>query len=78
MMLEIRLYATLRRYAAVDKDGAVAVNFTEGMTVEDLFVLLDIPAAEVKLAMVNGKSAEFTEVLAITDRVGLFPPVGGG
>ena len=43
-----------------------------------LLAKLAIPAGEVKIAMVNGVSAELTQVLAAGDRVGLFPPVGGG
>ena len=77
MMLDIRLYATLRQYGA-DKSGAVAVDVPEPLTVEQLLAKLAIPAAEVKIAMVNGVSAELNQVLAAGDRVGLFPPVGGG
>ena len=77
MMLDIRLYATLRQYGT-DKMGAVVVDVPEPLTVEQLLNKLAIPAAEVKIAMVNGVSAELTQVLAAGDRVGLFPPVGGG
>lgn len=77
MMLDIRLYATLRKYGAV-KSGAITVDVPESLTVRQLLAKLAIPAAEVKIAMVNGVSAELTQVLAARDRVGLFPPVGGG
>ena len=78
MKLKIRLYATLRRYGNPDKEGMVEVDFSDGMTIEKVFALLDIPPAEVKLAMVNGRSAEFGDTLSVEDRIGLFPPVGGG
>jgi sulfur-carrier protein len=40
--------------------------------------MLGIPPGEVKLRFVNGKQAKDDQVLAEGDRVGLFPPVGGG
>ena len=77
MMLDIRLYATLRQYGT-DKSGAMTVDVPEPVTVGQLLDKLAIPASEVKIAMVNVVSAEVTQVLAAGDRVGLFPPVGGG
>ncbi len=78
MMLEVRLYATLRRYAVDRTDGVVTIDLPEGATVGELLDGLGIPADEVKLAMVNGIHAEVWRVLIASDRIGLFPPVGGG
>lgn len=78
MMLEVRLYATLRRYAIDRTDGVVTIDLPEGATIGELLDGLGIPADEVKLAMVNGIHAEVGRVLATSDRIGLFPPVGGG
>lgn len=47
-------------------------------SVNELMAHLGIPAAEVKLIFVNGLSVEGTHILTEGDRVGLFPPVGGG
>ena len=49
-----------------------------GATVEHLLDNLDIPVAEAKLVFVNGKKAPLTAVLSDGERVGIFPPVGGG
>ncbi len=78
MMLEVRLYATLRRYAVDRTDGIVTIDLPEGATVGYLLDGLGISADEVKLAMVNGIHAEAERVLIASDRIGLFPPVGGG
>lgn len=50
----------------------------DGGTVSDLMEHLNVPASEVKLIFVNGVIVEPTQPLADGDRVGLFPPVGGG
>lgn len=79
MQLEIRLYATLRQYAP---PGAVAGVFPlvlpEGKTVDALAETVGICPDKVHMRMVNGIGVTGTHVLHDQDRVGLFPPVGGG
>ncbi len=50
----------------------------EGTTVEMLMQMLGIPDDSVKLIFVNGKMQDKTYSLKDNDRLGLFPPVGGG
>jgi molybdopterin converting factor small subunit len=51
----------------------------EGTTVQKLLEKeLGGPPGEVKTVFVNGASRSFDHVLADGDRVGIFPPVGGG
>jgi sulfur-carrier protein len=57
-------------------EGVLALP--EPIDVAALVSMLDIPPEEVKLIFVNGKRADTDQVLAEGDRVGLFPPVGGG
>ena len=38
----------------------------------------NVPAEEVHILMVNGTNVTFEYILNENDRVGLFPPVGGG
>jgi molybdopterin converting factor small subunit len=75
MRLEVKLYATL---AAHLPDEADSYPGKEGMTVLDLMNRLGIDPAKVKLIFVNGLKKDPDEKLTDGDRVGLFPPVGGG
>lgn len=77
MKVEVRLYATLRRYAA-DSGGVMTAELAEGTTVAGLMARFGIDPAQVHLFMVNGTHAEPQRQLRDGDRVGLFPPVGGG
>ncbi len=49
-----------------------------GATVADIVANLDLPKEQVKLIFINGRKAELSTVLQEGDRLGLFPPVGGG
>ena len=77
--VHVRLYATLRRYRpGLGLGEAEAVELAEGTTLGQLIQQLDLPEDEVKVVFVNGISREIDHVLADGDRVGIFPPVGGG
>lgn len=78
MVLEVRLYATLRRYAPNSLNGVISLNVSERITVLELVKQLKIDPTEIHLIMINGLGREFDELLTDGDRVGLFPPVGGG
>ena len=78
MILQVRLYATLRQYAPDSPHGALTVELPDGAKVSTIFDALAIPAEEVRLVMINGVDREFDAVLSPHDRVGIFPPVGGG
>ena len=75
IQIEIKLFVTLAAYAPEN-----AGNFTvqEGTTVEMLIRELTIPEETVKLIFVNGRKQDTAYVLQSGDRLGLFPPVGGG
>lgn len=49
-----------------------------GMTAGELAVHLKLPANQVKLIFINGRKCPPDTVLKETDRIGIFPPVGGG
>ncbi|EAX47197.1 thiamineS protein [Thermosinus carboxydivorans Nor1] len=78
MVIEVRLYATLRRYSPASATGIVMVDVPDGITVDELLAEMEIDRHEVKMIMVNGMHSDGNRVLADGDRVGLFPPVGGG
>lgn len=78
MVVEVHLFATLRRYMPSNPSGVITVDVPEGISVRDLATYLKIDPAEVHLVMVNGIGRGLEEVVKSGDRVGLFPPVGGG
>jgi molybdopterin converting factor small subunit len=78
LKIEVRLYATLRAFIPEALNGILSINMSEESTVEDLLNQIQIDKNEVHMLMVNGTSSSFTQILREGDRVGLFPPVGGG
>jgi sulfur-carrier protein len=79
MLLEVRLFATLREYAPQEAvAGVFSVTLPDGGTVGTLLDAIGISAKKVHMRMVNGAGVEDGYALKDKDRVGLFPPVGGG
>lgn len=74
--IHLKLYATLQRQ--LPADAADGFEIDPGTTVEQLLGLLEIPVSEAKLVFVNGKIASPKTSLTGGERVGIFPPVGGG
>ncbi len=73
--IELRLFATLTRYTPPTPESFRVARAT---TVEGLLSELGIPREETKLIFINGKKHELDYELSKGDRVGIFPPVGGG
>ena len=79
MVVEVRLYATLREHAPPESSaGVFSMTLPEDSNISTLLAMLAIEPAKVHLRMVNGVSAGLETVLKEYDRIGLFPPVGGG
>ncbi len=79
MRIEVNLYATLKRYMENGHDGKPSVlEISEGTRVKDVIQKLKIPSDSVKLIFINGVHAKRDTILKDGDRLGLFPPVGGG
>ncbi|SDE42464.1 MoaD/ThiS family protein [Sporomusa acidovorans] len=77
MVVEVRLYATLRRYTTIP-NGVIIVDVPDGSTVLDLVETMKIDPAEIHLIMINGVGCDLDRTVNSGDRIGLFPPVGGG
>lgn len=78
MRVELRLFASLRRYLP-DNDGSNSImEVGEGTTIQGLLDRLDIPPDIPKLIFLNGTHARADTVLKDGDRVGVFPPIAGG
>jgi sulfur carrier protein ThiS len=79
MPVQVFLSTTLRgRFPDYDAHKGVILNIEKDATVEDLLRVLGIPVMDVKIIMVNGRSAEPSQPLKGDERIGLFPPMGGG
>ncbi len=75
MKIQLKLFANLRAYTP---DDAEAYPITPGMTVREIVDHLKIPLKDAKLIFINSKRKELETPLTDGDRVGIFPPVGGG
>lgn len=73
--IDLRLFATLHH---LTPENAATFTIRPGMTIGELIRNLDIPESEVKVVFVNSRRREFDFTLNPGDRVGIFPPVGGG
>lgn len=73
--IDLNLFVTLAKYMP---PAGPRLRIEEGTTLGELADMLSIPRDQVKLAFVNGKKQPFGTVLSRNDRVGFFPPVGGG
>jgi len=79
MRIEVNLYATLKRYMENETGGkSSAIDVEDGVGVKDIIQKLKIPGNLVKLIFINGVHAKKDTILKDGDRLGLFPPVGGG
>lgn len=79
MEVTVNLYATLTRYHPEEGSReAFKVDLPEGATLEDLYRKMGIEEGEVKKAFIRHKSRLPDYTLEDGDRVGIFPPVGGG
>ena len=77
--VEVRLYATLRKYSPETGIGEPLIQqMPEGSRLADLLVRLGVPKSEVKTAFVNNRHQDEDYRLRDGDRVAFFPPVAGG
>ena len=73
-MIEVRLFATLR-------EGRGKVQHLDAANISvagDIVNLLEIPAEEVAILLINGFHQKPETPVKAGDVVALFPPVGGG
>ena len=73
--IDLKLYATLNKFIPASADK---FPVKEGDTVLSLIEKLGIPRKEAKLIFIDGVKREIDTVLKGGERVGIFPPVGGG
>ena len=73
--INLKLFATLQKFMPTSAD-----NYTieAGATIQRLLDELEIPQGKAKLIFINGVKADLNTALNGGERVGIFPPVGGG
>lgn len=64
--------------AGYDPVKGFEVEVEGGSTVAEVCTKVKIPIHNIKVAFVNGKSQKLDYILQGEERIGLFPPVGGG
>ena len=74
--IEIKLFASLKKYLPADSARCCTVE--PGTPLSVLFDQLCIPKDEVKLIFINGVKEDASVLLNGDERVGVFPPIGGG
>ncbi len=73
--IQLKLFADLSRFMP---SGGEQVAVAPGTTVADLLRRLGLPAEKAKLIFIDGAQADLSATLQGGERVGVFPPVGGG
>ncbi|MCF8127844.1 MAG: MoaD/ThiS family protein [Deltaproteobacteria bacterium] len=74
--IDIRLFASLKKY--LPADAAYRYPVEPGTPLSLVLDRLGIPKNEVKLIFIDGAKENADFLLQGGERVGVFPPIGGG
>ena len=73
--IQLKLYASLKQLTPAAAD---AYPIEPGLRIDHLLEQLGVPPLKAKLIFVNGVKKQLSTLLFGGERVGIFPPVGGG
>ncbi len=73
--IQIKLYANLKQFAPSSADN---YPVEKGMTIRHLLEKLKISPDKIRLIFINNVKGELDSILKGGERVGIFPPIGGG
>ena len=73
--IQLKLFAGLEAYNPPSADH---FEIDAGISVEELLARIEIPIDKARLIFINGIKADLNTKLEGGERVGIFPPVGGG
>lgn len=77
--VEVRLYASLRKYHPnPGSSEATVITMDDKAKLGNLLDKFKIPRQEIGILMVNGKWQKESYLLQDGDRIGIFPLIGGG
>ncbi len=79
MRVQVKLFATLRKYMPAGTSGdTLTVDVADGATVGDVVAALGIPAEHARMAVVAGQQLDLAARVPVGAEVNLFPPLAGG
>lgn len=73
--IELRLFADLNE---LKPENSLNYQIQEGTNIKQLIIELGITEERAKIIFINGRKKDVGYSLKHKDRVGIFPPVGGG
>ena len=73
--IQIKLFADLNAHTPLSADN---FSIESGTTVRRLLADIQIPAEKVRLVFINNVKRDLDSILRGGERVGIFPPIGGG
>ena len=73
--IQLKLFATLREFEPPSSENYI---IEQGISIRELLEQLDLPPTKARLIFINGIKADLAATLEGGERVGIFPPVGGG
>ena len=73
--IQIKLFASLQPFMPPLGEK---YRIDPGISIRNLLEKLNIPQEKAKLIFIDGVKANLSSTLAGGERVGIFPPVGGG
>ena len=73
--VQIKLFAGLQQFTPPASDN---YRIEPGIKISNLLEQLNIPKEKAKIVFINGVIAKHTATLNGGERIGIFPPVGGG
>jgi molybdopterin converting factor small subunit len=76
-VIEVRLFATLPMRSQKGRKQ-FEVEPHPGLSVRDVIAGEGLDESEIHLVMINGSHGTLDSPLSDGDRLGLFPPIGGG
>ena len=79
--MEEKTYITIKLFASLSKftpDSADKYPISSGTRIRDIINRLGIPEDKAKLIFINGVKVDLDSSLNGGERIGIFPPVGGG
>jgi molybdopterin synthase sulfur carrier subunit len=79
MIIEVNLYASLSKYRDDGRtSGPIQLETDAEISILELLIRMGVPRKDVKLVFRNGVHAGEDEMVGDGDRLGIFPPIGGG
>lgn len=73
--IQLKLFATLQPYMPPSGEN---FYIEPGISIDSLLKQLKVPREKAKLIFIDGIKANLSTTLSGGERVGIFPPVGGG